>query len=123
VRPLQELEIGFQILSWRKSASRTHARQASGKARKFRKEIMAVPQSVTPQEPLMTRITKWPQEIKDYFDDLKKEMRLVTWPSWKQVRATTTVVIVAVFMFAAYFWAVDMFFSFVLGRLLTAGGK
>ena len=84
---------------------------------------MAVPQSVTPQEPLMTRITKWPQEIKDYFDDLKKEMRLVTWPSWKQVRATTTVVIVAVFMFAAYFWAVDMFFSFVLGRLLTAGGK
>ena len=34
-------------------------------------------------------------------------MRRVTWPTWKQVRATTTVVIVAVFVFAAYFAVVD----------------
>ena len=34
-------------------------------------------------------------------------MRRVTWPSWKQVRATTVVVIVAVFAFAAYFAVVD----------------
>ena len=33
----------------------------------------------------------------------KQEMRRVTWPSWKQVRATTGVVIAAVFAFAAYF--------------------
>ena len=82
---------------------------------------MAVPQTVTPQEPLMTRVAKWPQEIKDYFDDLKKEMRLVSWPSWNQVRATTAVVIVAVFLFAAYFWVVDLFFSFALGKLLAIG--
>ena len=34
-------------------------------------------------------------------------MKRVTWPSWKQVRATTGVVIVAVFAFAAYFAVVD----------------
>ena len=35
------------------------------------------------------------------------EMKRVTWPPWKQVRATTVVVIVAVFAFAAYFLVVD----------------
>jgi preprotein translocase subunit SecE len=49
----------------------------------------------------------WPAKVKDYFADLKKEMRLVTWPSWVQVRATTGVVIFAVFAFAAYFAVVD----------------
>ena len=34
-------------------------------------------------------------------------MKRVTWPPWKQVRATTVVVIVAVFAFAAYFFVVD----------------
>ncbi len=57
----------------------------------------------------------WWVKTKDYFDDLRAEMRRVTWPSWKQVRATTTVVIAAIFVFAAYFGVVD----FVVGRLIT----
>lgn len=44
---------------------------------------------------------------KEYFSDLKMEMRRVTWPNRKQVQATTTVVIVSVFAFAAYFRVVD----------------
>ena len=76
---------------------------------------MAVPQTVDPQEPFLTRVVRWPQEIRDYFEDLRKEMRLVSWPSWNQVRATTSVVIVAVFVFAAYFWVVDM----IMGRSMT----
>lgn len=50
----------------------------------------------------------WPQKIRDYVEDLRSEMRRVTWPSWNQVRATTTVVIVAVFLFSAYFWVIDI---------------
>lgn len=57
---------------------------------------------------LAERAAGWPQRIKDYIEDLRSEMRRVTWPSWKQVRATTTVVIVAIFVFAAYFWVVDI---------------
>ena len=49
----------------------------------------------------------WPMQIKAYFDDLHTEMKRVTWPPWKQVRATTVVVILAVFAFAAYFMLVD----------------
>ena len=56
---------------------------------------------------LAQRATSWPAATKEYFEDLKAEMRRVTWPTWKQVRATTTVVIVAVFAFAAYFRFVD----------------
>ena len=48
---------------------------------------------------------------KTYRPKVKAEMKRVTWPSWKQVRATTGVVIAAVFLFAAYFWVVDIFCS------------
>ncbi len=60
-------------------------------------------------------IASWPKRVKDYFADLQNEMRRVTWPSWKQVRATTAVVIVAVFAFAAYFSVVD----FIVGKAIT----
>jgi preprotein translocase subunit SecE len=53
------------------------------------------------------RATSWPVKVKNYFEELQMEMRRVTWPSWKQVRATTMVVIVAVFAFAAFFMVVD----------------
>ena len=59
------------------------------------------------QDNFMQRVSAWPVQVKTYFEDLQNEMRLVTWPSWKQVRSTTTVVIVSVFMFAAYFMIVD----------------
>ena len=45
--------------------------------------------------------------FKDYVQELRMEMRRVTWPSRKQVQATTGVVIVTVFAFAAYFFVVD----------------
>jgi preprotein translocase subunit SecE len=56
---------------------------------------------------LMQRVSSWPVRTKEYFEELQTEMRRVTWPSWKQVRATTTVVIVAVFAFGAFFFVVD----------------
>ncbi len=55
----------------------------------------------------MERAGQWPAQTKNYFEELQQEMRRVTWPTWKQVRATTGVVIAAVFVFAAYFAVVD----------------
>ncbi len=63
---------------------------------------------------LTTRMAAWPAETKNYFEELHLEMKRVTWPPWKQVRATTVVVIVAVFAFAAYFAVVDA----VVGRAI-----
>jgi preprotein translocase subunit SecE len=64
----------------------------------------------------MADVKKWIQATKDYINELKVEMRRVTWPSRKQVESTTAVVIFAVFAFAAYFWVVDS----ILSRGLTA---
>ena len=61
------------------------------------------------------RAGQWPAQTKNYFEELQQEMRRVTWPTWKQVRATTGVVIAAVFAFAAYFAAVDA----LVGRGIT----
>jgi preprotein translocase subunit SecE len=65
------------------------------------------------------RAASWPAQVKDYFQELQVEMKRVTWPSWKQVRATTGVVIVAVFAFAAYFALVDTIVSEGLKRLMN----
>ena len=56
-------------------------------------------------------VAKWTQGTKDYVNELKLEMRRVTWPNRKQVESTTAVVIVSVFAFAAYFAVVDSVLS------------
>ena len=59
----------------------------------------------------MADVAKWVQGTRDYVDELKLEMRRVTWPNRKQVEGTTAVVIFAVFSFAAYFLVVDAILS------------
>jgi preprotein translocase subunit SecE len=60
---------------------------------------------------------RWPAVVKNYVKDLQTEMRRVTWPSRKQVRGTTVVVIVTVFAFAAYFEVVDSIIARLIGKL------
>jgi preprotein translocase subunit SecE len=62
------------------------------------------------------QIKSWPERIKTFYNDVRGEMRKVTAPSWKEVRATTTVVVITVFIFAAYFAVID----FVIQRGVTA---
>lgn len=61
------------------------------------------------------KATNWLSSAREYYGDLKTEMRRVTWPTWGQVRATTTVVIVTVFLFAVFFAIID----FLIGRGVT----
>lgn len=71
----------------------------------------------------LQRVSTWPVGIKNYFEELQTEMRRVTWPSWKQVRATTLVVIIAVFAFAAYFAVIDQIFLSLINKLFNAFTK
>ncbi len=68
----------------------------------------------------MTNAVSWPQRTKSYISEVKAEMRRVSWPSWPQVRATTGVVIAAVFLFAAYFFVVDNIVNSVITKLINA---
>ena len=66
----------------------------------------------------MTKALSWPQQTKSYIEEVRAEMRRVSWPAWKQVRATTAVVIAAVFLFAAYFFVVDAMVSAGIDRVI-----
>ena len=50
------------------------------------------------------RMKSLPNRIRSFYNDVRTEMRKVTAPTWKEVRATTTVVVITVFIFALYFW-------------------
>jgi preprotein translocase subunit SecE len=62
------------------------------------------------------QIKAWPERIKTFYNDVRSEMRKVTAPSFKEVRATTTVVVITVAIFAFYFWVID----FVIQHGVTA---
>ena len=68
-------------------------------------------------------IKAWPKATKDYIDELKLEMRRVTWPSRKQVEATTTVVIICVFAFAAYFKVIDLIIEGTVTKAIASLSK
>ena len=53
------------------------------------------------------RIRSWPERVKIFYNDVRTEMRKVTSPSWKEVQATTAVVVITVFIFAVYFFIID----------------
>ena len=53
------------------------------------------------------RVKSWPERIRTFYNDVRTEMRKVTAPILKEVRATTTVVVITVFIFALYFGVID----------------
>jgi preprotein translocase subunit SecE len=53
-----------------------------------------------------------------FLSDVRAEMRKVVTPSRKEVESTTTVVIIAVFIFGVFFFAVDTLFSQVVEKIL-----
>jgi preprotein translocase subunit SecE len=57
-----------------------------------------------------------PERFGSFLKDVRSEMRKVIVPSRETVQATTTIVIVTVFIFAAYFWLVDN----IIGRGIEA---
>ncbi len=64
------------------------------------------------------QIKSQPERFVAYLKDVRSEMRKVITPSRTEVQATTTVVIITVFIFAAYFWLIDTAIGNLIERLL-----
>jgi preprotein translocase SecE subunit len=62
-------------------------------------------------------VGQW-KEFTGFLSDVRSEMRKVVAPSWKEVKATTTVVIIAVGIFGLFFFVVDTIFQYGLHALL-----
>jgi len=55
---------------------------------------------------------KW-TELRTFFSEVRTELKKVTWPSRKEVYATTVVVIVTTLFFGFYLWLLDVGFSWL----------
>ena len=64
------------------------------------------------------RVKAWPERIKSFYNDVRTEMKKVTAPTFKEVQATTAVVIVTVFLFGVYFFVVDTILDRVMHYVL-----
>ena len=74
------------------------------------KTIVVAEQSTTG----MQHLKSLPERLTSFLTDVRSEMRKVIAPTREEVQSTTLIVIVTVFIFAAYFWAVDT----VIGQLI-----
>ena len=64
----------------------------------------------------------WWTNLTRFLSDVRAEMRKVVVPSRKEVKVTTTVVIVAVFIFGLFFFVVDWIFNIGIHQLLSRLG-
>ena len=53
----------------------------------------------------------WISRAGEFFGEVRNEMKRVTWPSQREVYATTLVVILTSIFFGVYLFAVDLMFS------------
>jgi preprotein translocase, SecE subunit, bacterial len=64
----------------------------------------------------------WWKNFTSFLTDVRAEMRKVVAPSRKEVQVTTSVVIVAVFIFGLFFFIVDWAFNIGIHQLLSKLG-
>ena len=50
-------------------------------------------------------------ELKEFFAEVKSELKKVTWPGKQEVYSTTLVVLATTFFFGFYLYALDLLFS------------
>jgi preprotein translocase subunit SecE len=67
-----------------------------------------------------TGVMGWVDNSRSFLTEVRNEMKRVTWPSKKEVYATTFVVILTSAFFGIYLWGLDLainwFVNFIYGR-------
>jgi preprotein translocase subunit SecE len=64
----------------------------------------------------------WFGRARRFFTDVRGEMGRVTWPTRREVYATTLVVILTSMLFGLYLWGVDLMLSAIMRQLFRAFG-
>jgi len=64
------------------------------------------------------KIQDWTQSAKQFYFDVRSEMKKVSWPARQEVIGTTVVVVVAVFFFGFYLGLIDYLLAMGLDRVI-----
>ena len=71
----------------------------------------------------MQQLKMAPARFGEFLKDVRSEMKKVWWPAREDVQATTIVVLITVFLFAAYFAIVDFAVGHAVALLFRSTGK
>jgi preprotein translocase subunit SecE len=66
--------------------------------------------------------TRWWGRAGEFFTEVRAELKRVTWPSRKEVYATTIVVIVTATFFGLYLFGVDLVLNAIVQRISARFG-
>ena len=66
-------------------------------------------------------MAKKTNRIVSYFKEVKSELKKVVWPSFKQVKNNTLIVIACVLIIGAFIWICDGIFSVSFGKIISRG--
>jgi preprotein translocase subunit SecE len=69
------------------------------------------------EKPSPSGVGGWWGNLRSFFEEVRSEMRRVTWPSRREVYATTVVVIITSIFFGVYLWGLDLALSWAVGRI------
>ncbi|NBO63434.1 MAG: preprotein translocase subunit SecE [Acidobacteria bacterium] len=72
---------------------------------------------------ILGRPLGWISQVRNFWHEIALEMRKVSWPARSEVASTTVIVIVAVFFFAAYLFAADILFTYIIEGLEWGASK
>ena len=64
----------------------------------------------------------WWGRTRTFLAQVRNEVERVTWPSWKEVQATTLVVILTSAFFGVYLWGIDLVLSSLANMLFRSFG-
>ena len=67
-------------------------------------------------------MTGWWGRSRTFLAEVRNELKRVTWPSRKEVYATTIVVILTAIFFGVYLWGVDLVLNVVVGWIFQQFG-
>ena len=64
----------------------------------------------------------WWENSRGFFTEVRNETRRVTWPSRREVYATTFVVILTSTFFGVYLWGLDVLFAWIVSWIFRQFG-
>ena len=68
------------------------------------------------------RLTNWWNTSRSFLTEVRNEMRRVTWPTRREVYATTVVVILTSMFFGLYLWGLDLAINAAVGWVYAQFG-
>jgi len=63
------------------------------------------------------QVVGWYGRARRFLTDVRSELARVTWPTRREVWATTVVVILTSLVFGVYLWIIDLGLSWIMGRI------